>query len=258
MTRPCLRSCAALASALLIGACASAPERAAPGRDLVDGANQLILVTSDDWNASVGELQTYERDGVQWRATGFSTPVALGRNGSGWGIGLHPAQSDGPIKQEGDGRAPAGVFPLGDAFGYATKASTAMPYQPMQASDYCIDVPGSPLYNRIVDADEVGVDAVRGSTEPMRLDLHADGDPRYRLGFVIGHNEAAIARGGSCIFAHLWRKPGEPTAGCTSMDDAAMQALLRWLRPDRQPRFVLLPRDQFARLRDAWQLPRAE
>jgi L,D-peptidoglycan transpeptidase YkuD (ErfK/YbiS/YcfS/YnhG family) len=133
-----------------------------------------------------------------------------------------------------------------------------MNYQPMQASDYCIDVPTSPLYNRIVDADEVGATAVQGSSEPMRLDLHANGDRRYALGFVIGHNEAALARGGSCIFAHLWRTPGEPTAGCTSMDESAMRHLLGWLRPERQPRFVLLPRAEYARLQDAWQLPAAE
>ena len=63
------------------------------------------------------------------------------------------AQSGEPQKQEGDGRAPAGVFRIGTAFGYADSARPALPYQAMTASDYCIDVNGSPLYNRIVDAD---------------------------------------------------------------------------------------------------------
>jgi L,D-peptidoglycan transpeptidase YkuD (ErfK/YbiS/YcfS/YnhG family) len=252
------RTASMLAIAALIGACGSSPTRTARRFDPLAGARQLIMVVSEDWNAGSGELRAYERDAGDWRATGLVTPVALGRNGSGWGLGLHPPQSTGPLKQEGDGRAPAGVFRLGDAFGYAPDNATSMNYQAMEASDYCIDVPTSPLYNRLVDADDVGVAAVEGSTEPMRLDLHAGGDQRYRLGFVIGHNEAAIARGGSCIFAHLWRRPGEPTAGCTSMDGAAMQALLAWLRPDRQPRFVLLPRAEFDRLQNAWQLPPAE
>ena len=125
----------------------------------------------------------------------------------------------------------------------------------MRESSYCIDVSGSPLYNRIVDAKVVGAEAVKGSTEPMRRDLHADGDQRYKLGFVIEHNPAAVSQAGSCIFAHLWRAPGEPTAGCTAMDEQVMRDLLGWLRDDRRPIFVLLPRAEFTRLEADWDLP---
>jgi len=96
---------------------------------------------------------------------------------------------------------------------------------------------------------------VEGSTEPMRRDLHANGDQRYRLGFVIEHNADGLAGGGSCIFAHLWKAPGEPTAGCTAMDPAAMDRLLAWLRDERQPMLVQLTEADHARLRDAWRLP---
>ena len=170
------------------------------------------------------------RDGKGWHAHGQAFPVALGRTGSAWG--LHPAQADGPQKQEGDGRSPAGVFALGSAFGYAvTRPGTAMPYQPMLNSSYCMDVPSSPFYNRIVDEKKVGSAAVKGSTEPMRLDLHNKGDVRYQEGFVIAHNPDNQPGKGSCIFAHLWRQLGEATAGCTAMPQARMQALLDWLRP---------------------------
>ena len=127
----------------------------------------------------------------------------------------------------------------------------------MTASDYCIDVPASPLYNRIVDAREVGADAVAGSTEPMRRDIHRDGDQRYRLGFVIHHNEDAEPGAGSCIFAHLWKAPEVPTAGCTAMTEGRMRELLRWLDPQLRPVFVLLPDAEYARLREAWGLPPA-
>jgi L,D-peptidoglycan transpeptidase YkuD (ErfK/YbiS/YcfS/YnhG family) len=150
------------------------------------------------------------------------------------------------------------VFGIGDAFGYAQRADTALPYDAMQASHYCIDVDGSPLYNRIVDTRSVGSEAVAGSTEPMRLDLHASGDQRYRLGFVIEQNPQARRGAGSCIFAHLWKKPTASTAGCTAMDDPTMARLLGWLRPDRHPVFVLLPASEYASLRDAWQLPTLE
>jgi len=118
-----------------------------------------------------------------------------------------------------------------------------------------MDVSGSPHYNRIVDANVVGAEAVKGSSEPMRRDLHADGDQRYRLGFVIEHNAQAAPEGGSCIFAHLWKSPTDATAGCTAMTPASMQSLLAWLKPQDHPVFVLLPQAEYERLRNTWQLP---
>jgi len=219
-------------------------------------ARQMVLVVSDGWDADRGVLRTFEREaGGEWRSTSTSQPVTLGRAGSAWGLGLNDARDDGPVKREGDGRSPAGVFGIGEAFGYGNTAVTALPYTAMQASHYCVDVSGSPLYNRIVDADVVGADAVRGATEPMRRDLHADGDQRYRLGFVIEHNRQQAPMGGSCIFAHLWKSPRDATTGCTAMDPATMTQLLGWLRPDRDPVFVLLPMAAYERLRTDWHLP---
>jgi len=128
----------------------------------------------------------------------------------------------------------------------------------MLESSYCMDVPASPFYNRIVDAKKVGSAAIAGSTEPMRLDLHNQGDVRYREGFVIAHNPDNQPGKGSCIFAHLWRQPGEATAGCTAMPEVRMQALLDWLRPQDTPRFVLLPRAEYQRLQAQWKLPALE
>ena len=125
----------------------------------------------------------------------------------------------------------------------------------MQASHWCMDVPASPLYNRIVDAREVGAAAVEGSSERMRLDLAKPGDDRYRLGFVIEHNPRNVAGMGSCIFAHLWGNPDKTTAGCTAMDETAMQDLLAWLDDARRPLFVLLPRPAYDEVRQARRLP---
>lgn len=218
-------------------------------------AQQMALVTTAGWNATDGTLRTYAREGDRWQEIGAATPVTIGRSGSAWGLGLHPAQSNGPSKREGDGRAPAGVFRIGTAFGYAESASTALPYAAMRESSYCIDVVASPLYNRIVDAQEVGRDAVTGSTEPMRLDLHNKGDQRYKVGFVIKHNPNGEPGAGSCIFAHLWKAPGETTAGCTAMAEPAMQRLYGWLKSESHPVFVLLPQAEYARLKSSWNLP---
>lgn len=218
-------------------------------------SKQLVLVVTPDWNTHEGTLRTYSRDGDAWREVGNATPVVTGKSGAAWGIGLHPPQSGGPTKREGDGRSPAGVFPIGTAFGYAASEPTSLPFMALSESDYCVDVSGSPLYNRIVDAKRVDAAAVAGSTEPMRRDLHANGDSAYKIGFVIEHNPHGVPGAGSCIFAHLWKSPDWWTAGCTAMTEASMRKLVAWLKPDAQPVFVLLPQDEYRRLRTTWQLP---
>lgn len=249
----CLIAAATLAAA---GCAHDAAETTAAPRPL-DAAGQLVLVTTAGWDADRGVLRRYERDRGGWREVGQAAPVTIGRAGAAWGLGLHevPSGADGPSKREGDGRAPAGVFAIGTAFGYSQTATTALPYAPMQAQHYCIDVPESPLYNRIVDAADEGRAAVAGSTEPMRRDIHAAGDQRYRLGFVIEHNLQAKPAAGSCIFAHLWKSPADATAGCTAMAPATMDTLLGWLQPTQQPLFVLLPRAEHERLHVAWGMP---
>ncbi|MBD9480464.1 hypothetical protein [Pseudoxanthomonas sp. PXM02] len=254
---PSVRSLTLAAALFASSVPAIATEGPAPASQSWRDARQLVLVLTDGWDATTGSLQRFEVRGGRWHAVATAAPISVGRNGAAWGRGLHPAQPQGPQKQEGDGRAPAGVFTLGEAFGYAARINTAMPYRPMQATSYCIDVPDSPLYNRIIDTRTEGEAAAKGSTEPMRLDLHNNGDVRYREGLVIGHNPEATPRAGSCIFAHLWRTPGEPTAGCTAMAAETMDSIMTWLRPDARPVFVLLPRDEYARLAHDWQLPEA-
>ena len=220
-------------------------------------AGQLVLVTTADWDATGGELRRFERAGDGWRQVGDAAPITLGRTGTAWGIGLHAARSDGPVKREGDGKAPAGVFAIGTAFGYAAGVRTGLPYRAMTANDWCIDVPASPMYNRIVDRSVAKAAGLDKSTEPMRLDIHGKhGDQRYREGFVIEHNaDGRVPNGGSCIFAHLWGQPGQATAGCTAMAADNMTPLLAWLDARKHPVFVLLPAAQYATLQHDWNLP---
>ena len=195
-----LHRIAALLLTLALAACAHNPPTSSEATHW-SNAQQLVLVTTADWNAPTGSLRYYERDGAGWKPVGDGFDVTVGRNGSAWGIGLHAARSDGPVKREGDGKAPAGVFAIGSAFGYAPDATTGLAYQGMTANDWCIDVPESPMYNRIVDRSITKAAGLDKSTEPMRLDIHGKhGDQRYREGFVIEHNaDGKVANGGSCI-----------------------------------------------------------
>jgi L,D-peptidoglycan transpeptidase YkuD (ErfK/YbiS/YcfS/YnhG family) len=243
---------------IVAGTCAAQGTDPATEAARWQDAQQMILVTTPDWTSIHGMLRTYERRDGQWHEIDAAAPVVIGREGAGWGLGLQDVRTDGPQAREGSMRSPAGVYRLGTAFGYAPTFDTAMPYAPMHASSYCVDVSDSPLYTQIVDANVVGEDAVRGASEHMRLDIHSHGAQGYKIGFVIEHNPKAVPGGGSCIFAHLWKTPDTPTAGCTAMTEATMRRLLAWLDPARKPVFVLLPHAEYEQLQAPWQLPAVE
>lgn len=222
-------------------------------------STQLVVVISEHWQASTGQLYQFSRIGGQpWQLTGRSSTVDLGRNGTAWGLGLHPAQS-GPQKQEGDGKAPAGLFRLSAAFGALPALATPMPYQQMSRFDYCIDVPASPLYNQTLDIRQYRPEWTEGSSEPMRRDLMAKPDAVYQQGLFIDHNfsngEARQTGAGSCIFMHLKAPDGHKTAGCTALAPDHLTALLRWVTPQAEPLYLLLPASEYRRLQQQWQLP---
>lgn len=227
------------------------------GRDaapaLLDGSDQALLVLAGDWNATQGNLQAFERSWTgAWKPVGGDVPVQMGRNGLGWGLGLHPEQDGGPRKGEGDGRAPAGVFSLGPAFGPAplSPPNPAFPFQVMGPNSLCVDDEVSSYYNLLLESDAVPA-RNWDSAETM---LRPDG--LYELGLVVGHNPPPARPGaGSCIFLHLSRTPPAPGAGCTAMARPDLERLLRWLRADKRPVLVQLPRGVYERLKPVWGLP---
>ena len=227
--------------------------RRLPNSEL-DRSRQLLVVTAPDWNAVSGEFRCFERPNrtAAWVPV-FAVPnVALGRSGLAWGVGLHQAPTgDGPIKREGDGKAPAGVFPIVEAFGFARTADakiTGFPYRELTATTEGIDDPASRHYNRIVDARSISSKDWK-SSEMMR-----DSQP-YRWGAVVGHNWQQKPGGGSCIFLHVWEGAGVPTSGCTAMPEEQMLRVLRWLDRGKKPVLVQLPVEEYRRVRESWRLP---
>lgn len=212
-------------------------------------SRQLIVVTSRNWDAIQGTGQRYERHGSTFEKIGEAFAVVLGKNGMGWGKGLdHLAQPQGPIKQEGDGKAPAGIFKLGTAFGYDPAAETRLPYLALTPAIECVDDSQSNRYNQLLDGSTIARDW--SSSERMRRN-----DELYRRGIVIEHNTAASPAAGSCIFFHIWRGPTTPTRGCTAMAPADIAVLFSWLDPRQSPLLVQLPEAEYERLRARWQLP---
>lgn len=220
-------------------------------------SRQLVVVTTGDWDARGGTLRRYERRGPRssWRPVRGPFAVVVGRNGLGWGAGVNSAAGAGPVKKEGDGKAPAGVFRLSSAFGYAPTAEARwlkLPYLPLDSSVECVDDVNSPNYNLILDKDRLK-NADWKSSEQMRRD-----DELYRWGVVVEHNAAPPVSGkGSCIFLHIWQGPESGTAGCTAMERKNLEELLGWLDPKKGPLLVQLPTTEYARLRGSWRLPAA-
>jgi D-alanyl-D-alanine dipeptidase len=242
-------ACALLACAA--GAQAAAAKVPAPLRR----TRQLTVVTTRDWDAVGGVLRRFERKGAAgaWTQVGGDVPVVVGRTGLAWGVGVVPSgTAAGPSKREGDGKAPAGVFRLGSAFGFAPAREAAwlrLPYLPLGPTTECVDDTASRRYNLVVDRGAIR-DVDWNSSERMR---EIEG---YRWGLVVAHNAAPPVAGlGSCIFLHVWAGPDRGTAGCTAMGQPNLEALLRWLDPAKGPLLVQLPEGEYARLRRGWRLP---
>ncbi len=221
-----------------------------------DDTRQLLAAVVADWDTTDAELTLFTRDapGGAWKPAGAPWRGTVGRTGVAWGRGLHgdgvPAGRPGPLKQEGDGRSPAGVFALGPAFGYApaAPAGARLPYTPVDAHWRCVDDPTSAVYNRVLDERTVIRDW--SSSEDMRR-----ADALYAWVVEVAHNTAAVPGGGSCIFLHVWGGPGDPTVGCTAMEEPRLAALLATLDPAAKPVLVQLPAAEYDALAPAWHLP---
>ncbi|HYJ06733.1 MAG TPA: L,D-transpeptidase family protein [Chthoniobacterales bacterium] len=218
-------------------------------------SRQCIVVVSSNWNSTTGVLRAFERAdaGGAWRARGAEVPVVLGKKGLGWGRGVVNADPEPkPRKIEGDNKAPAGVFHLGTAFGYApaeSAASMKLPYLPLTKNIEGVDDPRSRYYNQLVDCTKVPRVDWR-SSEKMRRDDHL-----YKWGLVVDHNPTAIPGAGSLIFFHIWKNSSSPTAGCTAMPEKDLVKLIRWLDPAARPILVQMPRDHYAVFRSKFGLP---
>jgi D-alanyl-D-alanine dipeptidase len=207
-------------------------------------SRQLVTVATPSWDSRIATLDVWERQASTsaWRRSSegqlnFPSDAVVGKSGLAWGYGyVALGGAYGRLKQEGDGRSPAGVYYIGKRFGFSHPNSET--YRRIGMNTYCVDDPNSSHYNQIVDASGVAVDWK--SAEHMReVDL-------YRAGFEIEYPSNARSRGGSCIFLHIWRAKGQGTSGCTAVPEDTMTILHNWLNPIYKPVIAILPRQEFA------------
>jgi D-alanyl-D-alanine dipeptidase len=214
---------------------------------------QLIVVTTNDWNDFQGSLQRYEGSAGSWSPVGIAIPIVVGKKGLAWGKGDKEfPQKSGGVKREGDLRSPAGWFNLGAAFGYAPAEKVSnlrFPYLTVGPQTMCIEDDQSDFYNQIIEEGEVPVDW--NSTDHMLRQ-----DDLYEWGVFVEHNfPQAAAQGGSCIFLHVWRSANSGTAGCTAMKKADMIEILHWLDETQNPQLVQMPKKVYREVSEMYDLP---
>lgn len=248
----------------LIGACAIAVAigpspvqgQEAPGSPIPGTSAQMILVLSESFDATTGWLRRFERmpGSVDWVPVGPVTPITLGRNGLGLGIGLHEIDpGEMPVKREGDGKSPAGVFRLSSAFGYSPLEQLdelEIPYTHVTELLECVDDVNSGYYNQLVMRDAVDEVDWESSEQMLMPGIW------YEKGIVVDHNSSPVRQGaGSCIFLHNWSGPEDATAGCTAMAPPALTEIVYWLDSDADPVLVQLTESLYGEYQRAWGLP---
>ncbi len=202
-------------------------------------SEQLLIVISDDFNATTATLQRYEIQNGRFQSVGAKIDVNLGRSGLGWSHSELeiPHRLDEPLKREGDGRAPAGIFYITGSFGYTPRPNSKMPHIQSTPDLICVDDVNSSAYNTIVPRS-TAPDAT--SFEQMRRS-----DALYALGLTLSHNSQRTPYHGSCVFLHVEKDIQTPTAGCTSMSYENLDTVAQWLDIRKKPLLIQVPKHYF-------------
>lgn len=222
--------------------------------ELPAGSTQCLVGIADHWDVSSATLRLYYKTDGVWTPDGPSWQARLGKSGLVWGSGIHPVPVGAATKKEGDMRSPAGVFAIGGVWGYDSgiRKHPKLFYRKVTSRDLWIEDPASPQYNRNVILDHEPATAWEKKQQMKQR------DPAHALKLFIAHNAPpkAVPNAGSSIFFHIWRGGGSrATAGCTTMEEAKLRALVARLDPTRRPLYILLPKAEYQKFRTAWKLP---
>ena len=157
-----------------------------------------------------------ERTGTEWKTTYDTIPCVVGYNGI----------AEPGMKREGDGKTPAGDFPLGAVFGYENDLGLDNNFIDLELYHHWISDPNSEDYNTLVDYDPAPLEA-----EKMKRDDHL-----YKYGIIVNYNTDPVVPGmGSAIFIHIYRSPEKPTAGCVGLSEGHLVKMIHWLQDASEP-----------------------
>ncbi|WP_374323004.1 L,D-transpeptidase [Streptomyces sp. AP-93] len=185
------------------------------------GGSQLITAVAPAPGSTTGRLTWWGRWAGRWHAAG-SAPARFGANGL----------ADGATRIQGTDTTPAGLYALPYAFGIAhAPAGTAYRYRRVTPDSWWCQDNASESYNRWVEP--LPADCAPGEAEHLTTY-----EKQYAHALVIAFNYEHPVRGrGAGIFLHVNGKGA--TAGCVSVPEEAMRALLRWANPRRSPHIAI-------------------
>jgi L,D-peptidoglycan transpeptidase YkuD (ErfK/YbiS/YcfS/YnhG family) len=187
----------------------------------IGDSSQILLVWNINPTAVDVRISPWERKNGSWQSPFAPLDGVIGRKGF-----APPGE-----KREGDGRTPAGIFPLGTVFGYEPSIPTRMPYRQATGDDLWIDDVQADDYNRWVK---------RGATQATSFERMRRNDDLYKYGIVVEYNTNPVVKGyGSAIFFHLWRGKDIPTAGCIALSAEDLIRIMKWLDPVAKPLVVM-------------------
>jgi L,D-peptidoglycan transpeptidase YkuD (ErfK/YbiS/YcfS/YnhG family) len=184
-------------------------------------SSQMVVVQSA--GGFRGIMTLCQRQGNKWSPM-FQTPfkVVLGKNGIA-SIGN---------KKEGDLKTPAGVYPIGEAFGMYPLA-LKMDFKYITKEDKFIDDANHKLYNTWVN----------GSTDAKSYESMLI--KPYAYGAIVNYNMNPIkAAKGSAIFIHLWSSSDSPTSGCIALEKRDLLTMLNWLDKNQHPCILINESDE--------------
>jgi D-alanyl-D-alanine dipeptidase len=221
---------------------------------------QALVVTTGSWDAVQGTARLFERStpGSEWKPAGEPFPIVVGRSGLGADpdqinelVRNVPVTAKPVVKREGDGRSPAGMFPLTFAFGSKSLPATRLPFTELKEFTECVDDVNSNHYNTVVDRMQVGNFDWKSSEKMLEV------GEAYERGVFVAYNSYPPQKGnGSCIFLHIWKDANSGTSGCTAMKRADIENLLSRLDPAKNPYLVQFPIDVYASHQKSWKLPK--
>ncbi len=200
--------------------------------------NQVLFVKTRGVDSIRGRMFLYERKNKKagWKLADSFT-VVVGRSGLAKDASSSISFNDLPIKKEGDGKSPAGVFPLGIVFSYHDLKDLKMPFKRVDTLCHCVDDTASSYYNTLVVADTAK--RSYNSFEYMKRK-----DDFYEYGvWVLYNSHPVVAGNGSCIFIHIWKDERSGTSGCTAMSKENILKLIDWLNKKKNPMLLQVVED---------------
>lgn len=185
------------------------------------GGSQLITAVAPAPGSTTGRLTWWDRRAGRWYAAG-GAEARFGANGL----------TEGATRAQGTNTTPTGLYDLPYAFGIRrAPAGTEFGYRRVTPDSWWCQDNASAAYNRWTEP-------LPAHCAPGEAEHLITYEKQYAHALVIGFNyERPVHGRGAGIFLHVNGKGA--TAGCVSVPERAMRAILRWADPRRRPHIAI-------------------